>query len=98
MMKRHNVSYDQATWNTILQSKVARQDVNDAAATIREMESRGYSTDQYTLRALRFLRNPEQLRQAVQDLESWEKDVEEKEREELLDRSMRRLAAASNSK
>jgi pentatricopeptide repeat protein len=99
MMDKHGVGYNSVTWNTIISGHVHQQNVAETAAAIRDMESQGFSLDSYTLRALRFLRDPEQLRVAISELDKetqqladMEMAAEQKEHEELLDRGLRRLA------
>jgi pentatricopeptide repeat protein len=99
MMHKHGVEYDMVTWNTIITGHVLQQKVVEAATAIRDMELQGYSMDSYTLRALRFLKDPEQLGVAIAELDrethelaQWEMKAEEKERDELIDQGLRRLA------
>jgi pentatricopeptide repeat protein len=99
MMDKHGVGYNSVTWNTMISGHVHKQDVAETAAAIRDMESQGFSMDSYTLRALRFLRDPEQLRLTIteldkqtQELADMEMAAEQKEHEELLERGLRRLA------
>lgn len=101
MMRKHGVEYDQTTYNTIINGYANAQDIHETVATIKEMESHGYKIDSYTIRPLRFLRDPERLGAALDELDQktaeqarWEQEVEEKEREELLEQGLRRLAAA----
>lgn len=101
MMRKHGVEYDQTTWNTIINGYANAQDVLATVAAIKDMESHGYKIDSYTIRPLRFLKDPERLQAAIDELDRrtaeqdrWEQEVEEKEREELLEQGLRRLAAA----
>jgi pentatricopeptide repeat protein len=101
MMKKHGVGYDHTTWNTIISGYANAQDVQATAAAIKDMESHGYTIDSFTLNPLRFLKDPERLRVAIDTLDQktleaaqQEQVAEEQEREELLEQGLRRLAAA----
>ncbi|KAJ5684748.1 uncharacterized protein N7477_001093 [Penicillium maclennaniae] len=69
MMVKHQVEYDQATWNTIISGHVNTQNVEDTAATIKAMEEQGFAIDPYTMKSLRYLRDPERLWVAIDELD-----------------------------
>lgn len=69
MMAKHQVEYDQATWNTIISGHVNAQNVQDTAATIKAMEEQGFTIDPYTMKSLRYLRDPERLWVAIDELD-----------------------------
>ncbi|KAL1964297.1 hypothetical protein VTN77DRAFT_7117 [Rasamsonia byssochlamydoides] len=100
LMKKHGVEYDDKTWNIIISGYTNAQDVQGTAAAIKEMEAHGYPINSYTLKALRALRDPERIGAVIDELDhralelaEWEQVAEEKEREELLEQGLRRLAA-----
>lgn len=69
MMARYNVKYDQTLWNVVISGYATSQQVPQIAATIKAMEQAGFTIDIYTLRHLRYLRNPDQLRLALEELD-----------------------------
>ncbi|KAJ5893841.1 hypothetical protein N7495_005532 [Penicillium taxi] len=71
MMTKHNVRFNNVTWNTIISGYVTAQDIPKTAATIWEMEQQGFSIDQdpCTMRSLRYLRDPERLSVAIEELD-----------------------------
>lgn len=69
MMAKHQVKYDDSTWNTIISGHVNAQNVPEAAATIKAMEEQGFSMNAYTMRSLRYLRDPERLWVAIDELD-----------------------------
>lgn len=61
MMDYHKVEYDSVTWNTIINGHVNTQNISETANAIRKMEAEGYKVDAYTMKSLRYLRDPERL-------------------------------------
>lgn len=105
MMKKHGVEYNMVTWNTIINGYVNAQMVADAAESIKRMEGHGFSIDAYTLKCLRYLKDPESLKVAIEDLDRRGAKQDEPsepdkdgENERLLEEGLRRLAAKSKTK
>ncbi|KAJ5289444.1 uncharacterized protein N7443_009697 [Penicillium atrosanguineum] len=69
MMAKHQVEYDQVTWNTIISGHVSEQNVEETAAAIKAMEEQGFVIDPYTMKTLRYLRDPERLWVAIDELD-----------------------------
>ncbi|PYH95827.1 hypothetical protein BO71DRAFT_376595 [Aspergillus ellipticus CBS 707.79] len=70
MMARHGISYDLSTWNLIISGFAGSQDVAGIANAIRTLERDGMAPDEYTMKALHILRDPERLWAAVNNLEA----------------------------
>lgn len=98
MMAHHQVEYNHATWNTIISGYVNMQKIPEAAKSIRMMETQGFKVDAYTMKSLRYLRDPERLWMAIDELDKIEaaarggdmelqhddEDFEHQERRDLL--------------
>lgn len=69
MMAKYNVKYNQVTWNTIISGFANTQDIAGTAAAIRQMEQQGFAIDHYTMKSLRYLRDPERLWVAVEEMD-----------------------------
>lgn len=69
MMAKHKVEYDDSTWNTIISGHVNAQNVEDTAAAIKAMEEQGFAINPYTMKSLRYLRDPERLWVAIDELD-----------------------------
>ncbi|KAL1886434.1 hypothetical protein Plec18167_000365 [Paecilomyces lecythidis] len=103
MMAKHDVTLNNVTWNTIINGYANAQKVEETAEAIKMMEEQGFAVDAYTMKGLRYLRDPERLRTAIEELD--QRDAERnqssqqdaREREQLLDQGLRRLAEKSNS-
>ncbi|PYI01714.1 hypothetical protein BO78DRAFT_401092 [Aspergillus sclerotiicarbonarius CBS 121057] len=68
MMATHGVEYDINTWNVIISGFASRQDATGVAQSIKELEGQGLSVDAFTMKALGYLRDPEQLWTAMDEL------------------------------
>ncbi|KAL2004026.1 hypothetical protein VTN02DRAFT_824 [Thermoascus thermophilus] len=93
MMRKHGVEFDQVTWNIIVSGYANAQQVPETAAAIKMMEEHGFSVDTYTMKSLRFLRDPERLKAAIDELDKAAEDKFAKvdDKEELLEEGLRRL-------
>ncbi|KAJ5151861.1 hypothetical protein N7492_010156 [Penicillium capsulatum] len=69
MMRNHGIEYDHTVWNVIISGYASSQQVPKTATTIKAMEKAGYSIDAYTMKSLRFLRNPDQLGVSIDELD-----------------------------
>ncbi|KAL4888425.1 hypothetical protein BDV59DRAFT_188598 [Aspergillus ambiguus] len=69
MMAKHGVEYNMVTWNTIINGYANAQNIPQVANTIKAMEEQGFSIDAYTMKCLRYLRDPERLWVAVEELD-----------------------------
>jgi len=100
MMTRHKVRYDQSMWNHIINGFANAQKPIDVAKAIRQMEAEGFTMNPYILKALRRLRDPERLREAIEELDRQaaetapgvEDSNEISEMERLLEDGLKRLA------
>ncbi|KAL4914227.1 hypothetical protein BDW62DRAFT_190905 [Aspergillus aurantiobrunneus] len=108
MMSKHGIQYDINTWNMIVNNYANAQNVSALARTIKEMEMAGVAPNNYTLNPLRFLRDPERLWAAVDELDRasnqgfvaephGQEDVEE-ENSALLDDGLQRLKDNAKAK
>ncbi|KAJ9209899.1 hypothetical protein DTO166G4_8512 [Paecilomyces variotii] len=104
MMAKHEVTLNGVTWNTIINGYANAQKVEETAEAIKMMEEQGFPVDAYTMKGLRYLRDPERLRTAIEELDQRDalrnqhSQLEgREEREQLLDEGLRRLAEKSNS-
>ncbi|KAH2161028.1 hypothetical protein KXW33_004012 [Aspergillus fumigatus] len=105
MMAEHNVEFNKVTWNIIISGHACKQRVFDLAQTIKAMEDAGYVIDSYNMKALRYLRDPERLWVALEELDKLSQPSlatladtklappksDKKTRDELLDRGLQRL-------
>ncbi|KAL3459909.1 hypothetical protein BJX64DRAFT_263910 [Aspergillus heterothallicus] len=69
MMDRYKVKYSQDTWNMIINYYANEQNHLGLAETIKKMENEGFTMDQFSLRSLRYLWDPERLWAAVDELD-----------------------------
>ncbi|RJE24772.1 pentatricopeptide repeat protein [Aspergillus sclerotialis] len=76
MMRMHKVEYNDVTWNTIINGYVNNQKIPEAAQAIKTMEEQGFTVDSYTLRSLRYLKDPERLWVAIEELDRAERGDE----------------------
>lgn len=96
------------TWNVIISGFASQQNASAIAQSIKDLEDQGLSIDAYTMKGLRYLRDPEQLWIAVEQLDlksasHLRRDafnpnpesphLDEAETEQLLDRGLQRLKA-----
>ncbi|KAL4946246.1 hypothetical protein BDV06DRAFT_152549 [Aspergillus oleicola] len=68
MMKKHGVEFELEVWNMIINNYSNSQNIPALAQSIKEMQDAGYNPDQYTINSLRYLRDPERLWVAVDEL------------------------------
>lgn len=69
MMAKHKVQYNDVTWNTIINGYANAQNIPETAASIKAMEEAGFRIDPYTMKSLRYLRDPERLWVALSELD-----------------------------
>ncbi|KAJ5112232.1 hypothetical protein N7532_000277 [Penicillium argentinense] len=69
MMDKHKVKYNGATWNVIINGYANQQDIPQTAKAIKKMEEDGFAIDPYTMKSLRYLRDPERLWVAIDELD-----------------------------
>lgn len=69
MMAKHKVQYNDVTWNTIINGYANAQNIPETAASIKAMEEAGFPIDPYTMKSLRYLRDPERLWVAIDELD-----------------------------
>lgn len=108
MMAKHGVVYSMTTWNVIISGFASQQNASAIAQSIKDLEDQGLSIDAYTMKGLRYLRDPEQLWIAVEQLDlksashlrrdafnpnPESPQLDEAETEQLLDRGLQRLKA-----
>jgi pentatricopeptide repeat protein len=96
MMAKHNIEYNDVTWNVIISGYATVNNVPETAQAIKQMEAAGYPIDPYTVRGLRFLRNPEELWVAIEELDkvAEKKKEAEKEKADAESRASSAKAAA----
>ncbi|KAJ5587875.1 uncharacterized protein N7459_003640 [Penicillium hispanicum] len=70
MMAKHHVSYSDVTWNIIVNGYANAQDIPRTAVSIKAMEQEGFSIDSYTMKSLRYLRDPDRLWVAIDELDT----------------------------
>ncbi|KAL4930084.1 pentatricopeptide repeat protein [Aspergillus undulatus] len=70
MMKKHGVEFNDFTWNMIINNYANSQNIPALARTLKEMEDKGIIADNYTINSLRYLRDPERLWIAIEELNS----------------------------
>lgn len=76
MMRTHKVEYNNITWNTIINGYFNDQKIQEAARAIKMMEEQGFTVDSYTLKSLRYLKDPERLWVAIEELDRAERKSE----------------------
>ncbi|KAL2836173.1 hypothetical protein BJY01DRAFT_252135 [Aspergillus pseudoustus] len=100
MMDKHKVVYSMDTWNMLINHHANSQNHLALAETIKKMESEGFTMDEYSMRSLRYLRDPERLWVAVDELDmpsepdsnsSFSEPEKGKEAASLLDQGLSRL-------
>lgn len=69
MMARHGVEYNDVTWNVIISGYASLDKVPETAQAIKTMEAQGYPIDSYTMKSLQYLREPERLWVAIEELD-----------------------------
>lgn len=69
MMAKYNIEYNNVTWNTIISGYASTQNIPETAAAIKMMEEQGFPIDPYTMKSLRYLRGPERLWVAIDELD-----------------------------
>lgn len=69
MMVKHNVRFNQVTWNTIISGYANAQQIPETAKAIRIMEEQGFEVDQFTMRSLRYLNDPERLWEVMDEFD-----------------------------
>ena len=70
MMTTYKVEYSDVTWNVIINGYANAQNIPETATTIKAMEQAGYSIDTYTMKSLRYLRDPDRLWVAIDELDT----------------------------
>ncbi|OQE38060.1 hypothetical protein PENCOP_c009G00284 [Penicillium coprophilum] len=109
MMAKHDVKYNQVTWNTIINGFANAQDIPETANAITKMEKEGFAIDHYTMKSLRYLRDPERLWVAIEEMDEGldshgahklltlepASDVhsDQQERDELIDSGLEKLGS-----
>jgi pentatricopeptide repeat protein len=107
MMEKHNVKYNEVTWNTIINGYANAQNIPETAAAIKMMEQQGFPIDHYTMKSLRYLRDPERLWVSMEELDdqqvqksgqptpalesTFDVHVDTEERDLLIDRGLEKL-------
>lgn len=76
MMAKHEVPYNDVTWNLIINGYANAQKVQETAAAMKAMEAQGFTLDAYTMKSLRYLRDPERLWVAVDELDHAAQEAE----------------------
>ncbi|THC92222.1 hypothetical protein EYZ11_008315 [Aspergillus tanneri] len=69
MMAKHQVEYNVITWNVIISGYANAQNIPEVAKTIKAMEKQGFAIDEWTMKSLRYLRDPERLWVALEELD-----------------------------
>ncbi|KAJ5160532.1 uncharacterized protein N7482_007536 [Penicillium canariense] len=112
MMAKHKVHYNDVTWNLIINGYANAQKVPETAAAMKAMEAEGYALDSYTMKSLRYLRDPERLWVAVDELDNATQEadtvhsstphrpaiIEDVLREELIEQGLQKLGDKKKSK
>ncbi|CEJ59156.1 hypothetical protein PMG11_07791 [Penicillium brasilianum] len=112
MMAKHQVPYNDVTWNLVINGYANAQKVQETAAAMKAMEAQGFALDSYTMKSLRYLRDPERLWVAVDELDhaALEADsvrpstaqspaaVEDALREELIEIGLQKLGDKNKPK
>lgn len=112
MMAKHQVPYNDVTWNLIINGYANAQKVPETAAAMKAMEAQGFALDSYTMKSLRYLRDPERLWVAVDELDraAQEADsvrspttqdsaaVEDAMRDEMIEKGLQKLGDKNKSK
>ncbi|KAF7720058.1 Uncharacterized protein PECH_008070 [Penicillium ucsense] len=112
MMAKHQVPYNDVTWNLIINGYANAQQVQETAAAMKAMEAEGFALDSYTMKSLRYLRDPERLWVAVDELDRAAQDaesarsasaeqsgpVEKSPQDDLMEEGLRKLGDKNKSK
>ncbi|KAL4905735.1 hypothetical protein BDW74DRAFT_151926 [Aspergillus multicolor] len=72
MMDQHGIQYNIDAWNMIISNHANSQNVPALAGAFKQMEREGIHPDSYTLNPLRYLRDPERLWVAIDELDRLE--------------------------
>jgi pentatricopeptide repeat protein len=65
MMAKYGVKANDVTWNTIINGYANAQQIPETTHAIKEMERHGFAIDQYTIKSLRWVRDPDSLWDAM---------------------------------
>ncbi|KAJ5610797.1 hypothetical protein N7510_007516 [Penicillium lagena] len=65
MMAKYGVKANDVTWNTIINGYANAQQIPETTRAIKEMERHGFAIDQYTIKSLRWVRDPDSLWDAM---------------------------------
>ena len=102
MMTQYNVEYDHVAWNIIINGFANSQNVPETALAIKQMEQAGHAIDPYTMKSLRYLRDPERLWVAIDELDERHSETlvhnDEQKRDGLVDRGLEKLDSQLKSK
>ncbi|KAL4751496.1 hypothetical protein BDW72DRAFT_212718 [Aspergillus terricola var. indicus] len=102
MMDKHGVRYDIDVWNMIINNYANSQNVPALARAFKQMEFEGIKPDSFTLNPLRYLRDPERLWVAIDELDraefqkgtlgsDWNAVGSKENEESLLEQGLQRL-------
>jgi hypothetical protein len=69
MMSKHGVKYSSSTWNMIINNYANSQNIPALAESIKQMEREGFTMNEHTVKSLRYLRDPERLWVAIDELD-----------------------------
>ncbi|KAJ5086326.1 hypothetical protein NUU61_007633 [Penicillium alfredii] len=69
MMAKYNMEYNDVTWNIIVNGYANAQNIPETASAIKAMEQHGFAIDPYTMKSLRYLRDPERLWVAIDEMD-----------------------------
>ena len=110
MMDKHNIEFNQVSWNTIVNGYANSQRIYETAEAIRTMEAQGFQIDDYTVKSLSYLHNQERLWKIMEEFDQAEEEKEivngesgartqaREEDEELLIQGLRRLEERKREK
>ncbi|RDW76261.1 pentatricopeptide repeat protein [Aspergillus mulundensis] len=104
MMDQHGVQYNVDVWNMVISNYANSQNVPALARAFKQMELEGTHPDSYTLNPLRYLRDPEHLWFAINQLDraEFQQDVPESGRddryESLLEQGLQRFKDNARAK
>ncbi|KAL4954803.1 hypothetical protein BDW69DRAFT_193766 [Aspergillus filifer] len=70
MMQKHGVKFELEVWNMIINNYANSQNIPALAQSIKDMQDAGFEADRFTINSLRYLRDPERLWVAVDELYS----------------------------
>ncbi|KKK18423.1 hypothetical protein ARAM_003008 [Aspergillus rambellii] len=107
MMAKHGVQFNKVTWDMVIRNHVNTHNIPKIAKAVKEMESQGYTMDEHTLKTLRYLKDPERLWMAIEELDKLSDSNPSptlytpgdwKGAEALLEKGLRRLKRNMKSK